>query len=842
MSQLTIDGQRVECSGERTILQAADAAGIYIPRLCAHPDLVSATKVELSKSIWQGPTQITGDFCDQKTGEFGRCNLCLVSVEGTSEPVNACDTPIEDGMVVHTDTAEVIRRRQQALAKILADHPHACLTCAQKEGCSRTDCSSNVPVDQRCCPLLGHCELQKVSEYIGIAGDTPKYLPADRAKITDEPLFERDFNLCIGCSRCVRVCRDVRGADILGAVLKEDRVWVGTIKGPKLLEAECRFCGACVEVCPTGALRDKEGAAVVRRDMPLPCASKCPAGVDIPRYLRLVAQGRNDDAVALIRSRAPLPGVLGYICFHPCEDNCRRGDIDEPVAICAAKRFAADHSQCGASAIEKQPTTGKRVAVIGSGPAGLSAAYFLTLSGHYVEVFDRDDSPGGMLRHAIPDYRLPPEVLNRDLQILKDIGIVFQMNRPFGNGLNIDSLKEQGFNAILLAVGTSKSKILPIANADVDGIYSGLEFLQSAKQQGEPTLSGKVVIIGGGNVAIDAAMTAIRLGAADVHLVCLESREEMPAHEWEISQAVEEGITIYPSWGPQRFTAVADKVSGVDLIRCTRVFDDAGRFTPQFNKSETKHLDAESVIVTIGQEVEKNMFAETTGLNRGPGGTIKADDYSTGTAGVFAAGDAVRGPSSVIDALAEGRRAAVGIDKYLGGNGLYDNAPQLDKLDVPQLSSDALSLRFPRHKSVAADPRQRTSSFTLIEQTLDEKSARAEARRCLECHLRQLITPVTLPPDKWHSLNQEEIDQVPATEGVFQLLDAEKKILRISGTQNLQQDLQDCLNDPGAAEYFIYEEDPMYTKRESELIQQYLQEHGEMPGGAGGDDDLDDLF
>jgi NADH dehydrogenase/NADH:ubiquinone oxidoreductase subunit G len=261
---LTIDGQSIECSEGSTVLQAADAAGIYIPRMCYHPDLSPISEVTLVDSVCQVETGITGEKSGESVGKEAQCNLCLVEVEGQAESVNSCITPAENGLIVRTDTEDVIRRRKQALAKLLGDHPHACLTCAQKEGCSRTDCSSNVPVDERCCVLLGHCELEKVSDYIGIPNDTHKYIPQQLPSTGSDPLFIRDYNLCIGCLRCVRVCSRIHGLDILGAIWKDNRALVGTLAGAELKKAQCRFCGACVEVCPTGALLDKEDVPAVR--------------------------------------------------------------------------------------------------------------------------------------------------------------------------------------------------------------------------------------------------------------------------------------------------------------------------------------------------------------------------------------------------------------------------------------------------------------------------------------------------------------------------------------------------------------------------------------------------
>ncbi|MFH1373326.1 MAG: FAD-dependent oxidoreductase [bacterium] len=839
---LTIDGQSVECPAGSTILAAADAAGIYIPRLCHHPDLPPVSEITWADTVYQVETGITGEKPGEPAGEEAHCNLCLVEVSGQPEPVNSCITPVTDGLVVHTDTEEVIQRRQQALSNILADHPHSCLTCAQKEGCSRTDCSSNVPVEERCCVLLGRCELEKVSAYIGIPGDTSKYVPAQRAHSGDDPLIERDCELCIGCLRCVRICRKLHDTDVLGAVWKDGRAWVGTLSGAALKDTSCRFCGACVEVCPTGALRDKEGAPAVRRDSPLPCVGNCPAGIDIPRYVHAIAAGEYRQALNVIRSSVPFPGILGYTCFHPCEDVCRRGEVDQAVAICDLKRFVADSViDAEPLTVQKRPDTGRKVAIIGSGPAGATAAYYLGVLGHQVSMFEQEDRPGGMLRHGIPDYRLPVEVLKREMAVLETLGVDIRTGHQFDSEQWPEELKSRGFDAILVATGASESKPLSIENSDLEGIYLGLEFLKSAKLSRKPELNGPAVVIGGGNVAIDAAMTAVRLGADPVHLLCLESRNEMPAHDWEISQAEQEGVTIHPSWGPKRFTSQQGRLTGVEFRKCTSVFDTRGRFDPQYDEGTTKQVPADSVIVAIGQQVASKLLRHVEGASKGPGNTLKVDgDFTFGLEGVFAAGDVTRGPSSVVDAIADGRQVANVIDKYLGGNGLADSdCATAHDIPEPDISDDMF--HQPRHSGALADPNQRKSGFDLIQRTLSEQEAKSEAQRCLQCYLRQEITPVVLPPERRQPLNDEAVNAVPETEGVFQLLNDDNKVIRIAGTANLRQSLQECLENPGNACWFIWEEDPMFTKRESELIQQYLQEHGELPGG-GGDDDLDDLF
>jgi hypothetical protein len=279
----------------------------------------------------------------------------------------------------------------------------------------------------------------------------------------------------------------------------------------------------------------------------------------------------------------------------------------------------------------------------------------------------------------------------------------------------------------------------------------------------------------------------------------------------------------------------------VDLKKCTEVFDQQSRFNPEYDPSVTHYLPADHVIITIGQEVEQSIFEAFPQLERASGGTVKVDDgFATSIPSIFAAGDVIRGPSSVVEAIADGRKLADAIDKYLGGNGIPTVVPEFPDIYNPRLNGDAEVTKRPRQKSDTAHPSVRKSGFDVIEKTYTADMARMEAERCLACHLRLRITSVILPPELWLPLTAESVDSIPEVEGVFQLLNIEKKVIRIAGTANIHTSLHECLDNPDDAKYFLWEKDPMYTKRESELIQQYLQEHGEMPGGGGGD--LDELF
>ncbi|KKL71842.1 hypothetical protein LCGC14_2090860, partial [marine sediment metagenome] len=545
---ITINGAKIDTIKGSTLLEASLKAGIYIPSICAHPDLPPLVGLKPTEEIFQG----NSEFKSTDSHEHQGCQLCVVRIEGMEGLQTACNTIFEKDMIISTDSPEIQTFRRERLMNILSTHPHACLVCAQKEGCSREPCSTNVAVEERCCPELGRCELQKVAEYIGIREDTPRYKPQGRAIIENEPLFVRNYELCIGCTRCVRVCGDVRGVKALGFVYNNGETVVGSI-ATTLKDSGCKFCGACVEVCPTGALTDKDIFWAEREKLLVPCKNTCPLGIDVPRYIRLIAEKKYNEAAAVVREKTPFPSVLGRVCFHNCELECRRNQINEPIAICALKRFAMEHeNDLWKSKLTMGPTTGKKVAIVGSGPSGLTAAYYLRRLGHSVTVFEANSYVGGMLSVGIPEYRLPRSVLQKDLYHILNIGIETQGDTVVGEYLSLDDLKAQGFNAIFLAIGAQKTKKLDIKGSNLPSILWGLEFLRRTNTGIKSVIPDNIVVIGGGNVAIDVALTARRLGAKDVQLFCLECREEMPAHEWEIQKAIDEGITLNCSWGPKR--------------------------------------------------------------------------------------------------------------------------------------------------------------------------------------------------------------------------------------------------------------------------------------------------
>lgn len=501
----------------------------------------------------------------------------------------------------------------------------------------------------------------------------------------------------------------------------------------------CTTCGRCETACPNGVaileivrtLRAMvpEGAV----DDPPRCIQGCPAAIDVPGYLRLIAQQNPHQAYELILQCAPFPGVLGRICPHPCESVCRRAEVNQSVAICALKRFVADRAgemSLGASAVDKE--TGRTVAIVGAGPAGLTAAFFLRKKGHSVTVFEGADQPGGMLRYGVPRFRLPTDVLDKEIDQVLSLGIELKSNARLGVDIELDSLNDE-HDAVFLALGLQNSRRIPLDGADNDGVLWGIEFLRDVAQDKAPEVKENLVVIGGGDVAVDVALTARRLGAKQVTMICLESADEMPAHTWEIDMARDEGIDLLNSWGPERIVVQDGKVCGVDLVRCTAVFDAHGAFNPSFS-DEHRHSEADQVILAVGQT------SDFAGLSlheivRDGLAVVNDETLITNRPGVFAGGEMATGPGSMVDAIAQGKRAAASIDRFLGGDGV---------LSVWVKAVDDESYDGAREKGFADRERpelplvpvdDRKSGFCEVEGCLSEDVAVGEARRCFQCDL-----------------------------------------------------------------------------------------------------------
>jgi len=852
MIRCNINNVDFEVLEEISILEAARSADIYIPTICSHPDLPPFHSLELSDTIYQGENKFTNEKGASIESIKG-CGLCIVKVNGEEDLIPSCKTKVKDGMKITTDTDDIRKQRQQNLIPLLAAHPHSCLTCSQREGCIPLTnvCPGNVPVEERCCELLGNCEFEKVVDYVGIAPETPRYKFSNLPKINSDPLFKRDFNLCIACGRCVRVCQHVKGVYALGGVINDDKLIIGTVNGPMLNEAECKFCGSCIEVCPTGALLDKAKPKLKEFSELVPCRAACPGEVNIPLYLRLVSKGKVQEAAEVIASRLTFPSVLGKICFHPCEIECKRNEFSEflteniePVNIRMIKDYAMSNSSL--PPLDKPNNkTGKKVAIIGSGPAGLTAAYFLALKGHSVTVCEKEEKLGGMLRYGIPRYRLPIEILDKDISRILESGVEVETNVVIGKDKTIESIKANGADAVFISMGLPKSKPIPDAGAELDQVKYGVEFLNRVAKDdltSDYFDSKSVIIIGGGNVATDAARTAIRLNAEKVTIVCLEQKDEMPAYKSETKEAEEEGIEILNGWGIGSIINSEDKnLVEVKLIKCTSVYNESGDFAPTYNESVIKTVIGEEIIICIGQEADEEILNDGIIQSVYSNGIIMVnqDSLETEIDGIFAGGDIVSGPASVIDAVGHGRRAAKSIDKFLGGDGVitYDEYLHIDN-EMFIGREEGFSI-LEREKVNYIDADKRKINFNPFELTYEEDSAIKEGSRCLRCDLRLRFRHNPSPPEKYLRFNVENIETVPSKEGVIQLLDDKKEAYNIKGTDNMRETLLEILEDNQQADYFIYEADPMFTKRESELLQQYLQKHGKLPDSG---DDLDDLF
>lgn len=589
----------------------------------------------------------------------------------------------------------------------------------------------------------------------------------------DKTFPTNDCSMCTISPKLVEVDKHpnidiLTNADVVGLEGEPGDFRVKVHLRPRFVDLEkCNACGDCLEVCPVelpsefdeGLMNRRAifkrypqaipGAMAITKIERPPCVLTCPAHVNCQGYVALVGQGRFAEAFELIRQRNPLPSVCGRVCHHPCESKCNRQELDEPVAVNNLKRFVSDwvYERRKAGEDVAPPLRGEidphkpRVAVVGGGPAGLTAARDLALKGYPVTLFEAHERLGGTALLGVPAYRLPDEVLQRDIDDIVAAGFEVRTGMALGRDFSLDDLRLQGYQAVFLAIGCTRGAPLtrstdgsPMRGTDLRGVLLGLDFLRDVKLGRGPRLSGKVVVIGGGNVAIDVAMTARRQGASAVELVCLESRAEMPAHEWEIADAEEEGVRINPCWGPQEILGIDGRVTGLRLQRCTAVFDPQGRFAPQFAPGEFSQTSADWVIIAIGQRSDLSFLKDDDPLWDAGKRFVEADRLTLQTKlpWVFAGGDMLSGPASVVEAVAQGHEAAESIDRYLQGRDLRagrEPPPGEPAGRPPRWFALRSRVRPPRRS-----PAER-AGFEEIELTLDAQAAMAEGRRCLACGL-----------------------------------------------------------------------------------------------------------
>jgi heterodisulfide reductase subunit A-like polyferredoxin len=555
-------------------------------------------------------------------------------------------------------------------------------------------------------------EILTLSELAGLKGEPGHF----QATVRRFPRFV-DEDKCTGCSECTQACP----IDIPD----EFNRCLGTRKGIAKLYAQ-----ATPNIF--GIL--KHGHA--------PCKVKCPARVNVQGYVQLIKKKEYLKAVNLVRQRNPLSAICGRICTHPCESVCTRGKADDPIAIRLLKRFASDQEikMLAAGKItlpeEKSPAPdAKKVAVIGGGPAGLTAAADLADAGFAVTVFEALSAAGGMLRWGIPEYRLPKDILDHEIELIRRKGVKFVYNCRIGENITFPSLR-QDYQAIFLSAGAQKSRNLRIEGEQINGVLHGVEFLRDAASAKKPAVKDRVLVIGGGNVAVDVARTALRLGAKKVEMVCLEKRDEMPAYKEEIEATLAENITIRDGWGPKRITGNGS-VTGLEVKRCLRVFDDQKRFSPAFDENDLATLQADQIIVAIGQMVDEQLVGQVPVVSER--GCFKTDPITgqTSVPGVFAGGDNASGPASVIDAVAAGKRVAESIERFLTGKDLLAARFESTLNPMPEelLPDTGKVAKKDRPHAAELPPANRLTNFHEVETGLTEEQALAEAERCLNCAL-----------------------------------------------------------------------------------------------------------
>lgn len=576
------------------------------------------------------------------------------------------------------------------------------------------------------------------------------------------------------CNCNVNVCYALRTSQLFNTPNMSRSAYVAKVE-----KANCVACGKCVEFCPAGAVKlgqklcDKEGCEVQYPRIPLPseqpwgehmwshnyrdvnrincydtgtapCKTACPAHVAVQGYLKLAKEGRYDDALALIKKDNPLPAVCGHVCNRRCEDACTRGTIDEAVAIDEVKRFLAERDLKAETRYIPKKTIpslkggfDEKIAIIGAGPAGLSCAYYLALTGYKPTIFEKNEEPGGMLRYGIPSYKLEKDLLAAEIDVIRELGVEIRCGVEIGKDITIEELREQGYRGFYVAIGCQRGRKPGITGENAKGAYAAVDFLREAGAKESFALEGDVVVVGGGNVAIDAARISSRCVDAKISMFCLEQREHMPASKEEIAEALEEGIELNCGWGPKEVLEDDGKVAGVVFKKCIRVLDEQGRFSPEYDEEQTVTIPCKHVIFSVGQAVEWGNMLDNLDLKRRPNGGALADKltYQTSEPDIFVGGDVYTGPRFAIDAIAAGREGAISLHRYVHENctlTIGRNRRDFVELDKNNISVDSYDTSK-RQIPAKADEKAQAATFRDLSHSLTEEQVKAETSRCLSC-------------------------------------------------------------------------------------------------------------
>ena len=576
------------------------------------------------------------------------------------------------------------------------------------------------------------------------------------------------------CNCNVNVCYALRTSQLFNTPNMSRSAYVAKVE-----KANCVACGKCVEFCPAGAVKlgqklcDKEGCEVQYPRIPLPseqpwgehmwshnyrdvnrincydtgtapCKTACPAHVAVQGYLKLAKEGRYDDALALIKKDNPLPAVCGHVCNRRCEDACTRGTIDEAVAIDEVKRFLAERDLKAETRYIPKKTIpslkggfDEKIAIIGAGPAGLSCAYYLALTGYKPTIFEKNEEPGGMLRYGIPSYKLEKDLLAAEIDVIRELGVEIRCGVEIGKDITIEELREQGYKGFYVAIGCQRGRKPGITGENAKGTYAAVDFLREAGAKESFALEGDVVVVGGGNVAIDAARISSRCVDAKISMFCLEQRENMPASKEEIAEALEEGIELNCGWGPKEVLEEDGKVAGVVFKKCIRVLDEQGRFSPEYDEEQTVTIPCKHVIFSVGQAIEWGNMLDNLDLKRRPNGGALADKltYQTSEPDIFVGGDVYTGPRFAIDAIAAGREGAISLHRYVHENCTLTigrnrrDFVELDKNNISVDSYDTSKRQIPAKE----DEKAQAATFRDLSHSLTEEQVKAETSRCLSC-------------------------------------------------------------------------------------------------------------